>query len=256
MASGSKAAARVEARARWMFGPGQAALERGVVHPTSVVRGPNGLLWTLAIDDAAPRSKCDRFSLLLARATADAIVVTGKLLRDEPELSHALVGPEASDLLEWRRAHGRTGPPAVLVLTSGQDLPEGHPLWTRTVPPIVVTSEEGFARLAAIRARGVACVALEHPSLHETIRYARSELGARTVSVEAGASTTARLYASGARVVDELWLSRFHGPTAETQRAAPLGRLEDITDALPHAGPTRHVIEPSGRWSFQRLRAD
>ena len=72
---------------RVLLGPG---LDRalGVLHVAAVWETPDGRYRTLRVGEGAIRSASDAVVLSAARARADAIVTTGRILRDEPELMH------------------------------------------------------------------------------------------------------------------------------------------------------------------------
>jgi hypothetical protein len=99
-----KDAASVTRLAQQLYGPGFEPRE-GVLHVTAVA----GLARrTLRIDEHTPKSLADTVALNLARARADAIVITGKLLRDEPALSYApgSPGPAAPAMADYRQQLG------------------------------------------------------------------------------------------------------------------------------------------------------
>jgi riboflavin biosynthesis pyrimidine reductase len=203
----------------------------GVVHVTAVWRPPGrDALVTLKIGDQSPESEHDFFALQLTRARADAIVVTGKVLRDEPDVRFSFAGPMADALSAWRAGAGRTEVPWLVVVTASLGPDFAHPAFDGGVRPVFFTGPIGAA-----------------------VAHARDTLGARTISIEAGPTTSRQLYAvPGA--VDELVLSIFEGPTIpETVRGPdflPLGELERLLG--PSTTPTR-IDEPSGPWSFRLL---
>ncbi|MBK8593593.1 MAG: dihydrofolate reductase family protein [Sandaracinaceae bacterium] len=240
-------AASVTRLAQQLYGPGFEPRE-GVLHVTAVA----GLARrTLRIDEHTPKSLADTFALNLARARADAIVITGKLLRDEPALSYApgSPGPAAPAMADYRRQLGRDARPWLVVLTRGAGLPLTHPVFhdghtrplihapaaaaeaLRAVAPCEVLGSDGEASLAglvaALRARG-----------------------ARTISFEAGPSTTRELYTGDAPLLDELCLSAFLGTLPHGAQLAEA--LPALPPALTLAGPERQVHAPSGPWAFAR----
>jgi len=233
------------ARSLW----GELPAAEGVVHVTALA-GPPGAplseLSTLAIDAHSPKSDYDAFALCFARAGADAIVITGQILRDEPQLHYSLGGlglPEAP-LLAYRRSTGRRAPPELYILTSGRGLEPEHPAlhgWPRA--HLVVPRG---ARLpeAELRCLGVVIERERRPDPRALVRRLRSE-GARRVLVEVGPSTSRALYEAPA-LVDELLLSIYEGdePTRRVGTLAP-GALA----LSPWAPSTR----PEPGWSFQLL---
>ncbi len=242
-------AADVDVLARCMFGAAHPF--SGVAHVTALWAAPGGDLWTIAVGSDAPRSTYDRFALNLARARADAILVTGKVLRDEPELTYELGGPGMlpEAFQQWRRLTGRTDPPWVVVLTSGRGLDPNHPALHGWARPMIVTTPRAvlpslpphvrIERLAKLDAR-------------EAIRWLRQDCGADGVLVEAGPSTSRPLYESPL-AIDDLWLSVFRGrELPATARAGKLWSEAELVSLLRPASSPLVVDEPSGPWTFQR----
>jgi len=89
-------------------------------------------LFTLrVVGSAALRHPLDRFALCLSRALASAVVYSGRVMREEPELRCAFDEPLAGGLQQLRRAHGLAPLPAVCVVTRASqlgDFPFRHPL--------------------------------------------------------------------------------------------------------------------------------
>jgi riboflavin biosynthesis pyrimidine reductase len=182
----------------------------GVAHVAAVWARGDGEYATLRVGEGAPQSESDAIVLSGARARADAIVTTGRILRDEPDLVHAsIAGSEVTEaLVRWRRALGLDAPPWIAVLTGSGELPHDHPAIAAAARSILFTGAEGAERLRAApglpaRAEIVEC---EAPSAARLIAHLRDERGAQSILVEAGARTSATLY-EGAGLVDELWLS-------------------------------------------------
>ena len=234
--------------------PGLADAPGGVIHPTAVWRRPQGRHVTIKITPDAPKSRHDRFVLNAARARADAIVTTGKNLREEPDLTAGLLGPpqETGPIIAWRQTVLRKPEPAlIVVLTSGRDIDFAHPIFegSRTV---VFTGHDGGERLHRdALERGVEMATDAKPSIHRVVEFLRAEVGADVVSIEAGPSTSLELYRP-AVVVDELLLSVFEGadlpPAVRGPDFLPVAKIEGAFTPSP---PYR-VNEPSGPWSFQR----
>ena len=228
----------------------------GVVHVTSVWERPGSdELVTLRIDEHAPPSRHDFFVLNLCRARADAIVVSGKILRDEPEVRHTLQGPARlpEALADWRRERlGKTTPPISAVLTSGRGLDLDHPLFATAHRPTLFTSPEGWRGLEeAAGRRGIRGVTDPAMDLRKTIDHLRSE-GAETVSIECGPRTSSGLYDPPA-VVDELLLSVFEGDLAERSQGSVLRRRSDLEAILERQGPGTRRVSESGPWRFERF---
>jgi riboflavin biosynthesis pyrimidine reductase len=195
----------------------------------------------IEIGPESPQSDTDFFALSLARARADAILVTGKILRAEPQLRCIL----PDDLGRWR---GVRPPPDLVVLTRGRDLDPSHPAlsgaWAR---PVIFTTEESAAALAA---SNLVVVGHPDPSARAAVDWAVSE-GARVVSIEAGPSAAASLY-DARPLVDEVLLSEFRGDLPDELRGGSPFTRETLEahfrpDRAPHT-----VEEPSGPWRFTR----
>lgn len=242
----------VDALASALYGGASLTARRGVVHVTALFAETTGALHTLRIGPKSPQCPYDFFALQLARARADAIVVTGQILRDEPALHYALVGPGAEALTAWRASLGLDAPPRVLVLTSGRELDLAHPALDGTwATPVIFTSTE-----AATRLRGRAsCAVVGHPepSASAALAWLREE-GARTIVLEAGPSTTRPLHDAG--LVDELALSVFRGPVAPDARGARLFADEaDVWRRFGTGSPPVVVDTSDGTWTFQLFPA-
>lgn len=244
-------AAGVLALARRLYGDAFAPAE-GVVHVTAIEGASRR---TLRIDEHTPRSLADTLALNLVRARAHAIVVTGKLLRDEPALSYApgAPGPLALALADYRRQLGRDARPWLVVLTRGAGLPFSHPVFQDDqTRPLIYTPASSADALR----REAPCEVLSgggEVSLRGLVAALRAR-GASTISFEAGPSTTRELYTGEAPLLDELCLSTYAGAPLQEEQ------LADATPPLPStlalAGPPGEVIAPSGPWTFARyLRA-
>lgn len=228
--------------------------------PSSVP--PRGVLQTAAVTRAgeiirvgahAPKSAWDFFALHLARASADAIVTTGKILRDEPTLRYDLEGagtlPEA--LHAYRAEVAQRMPRAkVYVLSSGRDLDLAHPALRGWAEPVLALPTDAPSDIEA-RARGVGIAVRRFDAL--SLRGLVEALAREhaCVSIEAGPSSSRALYDAPSRV-DTLWLSRFEDVVDERARGERF--VDDVTRARA-LGEARHVVtldEPSGAWTFSR----
>lgn len=238
---------------------GDALEAKGIVQVVACWRPSAETLAVIKIGPGSPRALHDVFALGLARARADAILSTGQILRSEPEVRHELPGPPelAGALAAFRRERlGKTAPPIPLVLTSGRDVDLDHPLFTAAPQTILFTSEDGAARLdEQARARGITVVAHPEPGARSALDYLRRERDVRTLVVEAGPTTTRKLYDDPV-AIDELMLSVFEEPRLDPAfvggdflAPAELARL------LPASSRPFEVNAPSGHWSFERRRA-
>ena len=222
----------------------------GVLHVGAVCKDRDNSLSVLRIRPDSPKSENDFFSLNLARARADAIVTTGRILREEPDVQHSLQ-PLLGD---WRRETLlKTAAPISAVLTSGRDLDLDHPLLASSPSPLIFTSLEATTRLSeAATRREIELVASDAPTLLGLIDFLRSQRRARSISLEAGPSSVLPLYAQRPGVIDELMLSTYHGEVPETLRGAPFLSLRELEAVFAAHSQERSLEEASGRWSFRR----
>ncbi|MEM1180540.1 MAG: hypothetical protein AAGM22_19500 [Acidobacteriota bacterium] len=238
----ARSADDVDGLIRHLYGPDANLAATGVLHLTSVWRGPEGDApqgMTLRIGEHTPRSLWDLVSLGLARARADAIMTSGRILRMEPTLHHGFVGPGdlPRALLDWRRRQGRDQPPISLVMTRSGELDFTHPLFHGSGRVIVYTSERGAWRLDSRAAdAGVEVEIDPEPSVRAALRFIRGAFGCATVSIEAGPSIARGLYEEPI-TVDELLLSTYLGSQLPT--AARGGRQ------IPHRRIERHFRRPA-----------
>ena len=230
----------------------------GVVHVTSVWRKDPETQLVIRIGPDAPSSGVDQFILNWARARADAIITTGRILRQEPELSHHLQGPgsSAEGLTRWRaEVLGKPRPPISLILTSGRDLDFSHPLFSGPSRIVILTDRRGAWNLESRASdAGVELVALDNPTPRDAIGMLRLEFGCATISVEAGPSVSRQYYEPPA-IVDELLLSVYRGeplpPGARGRRHVTQQQIER-TFHEPH--PAYSAMGEDGRspWDFHR----
>jgi riboflavin biosynthesis pyrimidine reductase len=233
--------------------------EAGVLHVAAVWRPPGeDRHVVLRICDQTPRSDLDFLLLNLARARAEAIVTTGRILRQEPGVTHDLQGSPGvrRALGAWRRdVLGLAEPPWLLVLTSGRDLDPRHPAFRAWARPIIlcpassVTEVRGRTAGTRIQVAGTA-----DPGIRAALDHLQAERGARRISIEAGPSTARAAYDDPARI-DELLLSVF--AAAAIPPAVAGGELPPRREIERILGPPRAAFtldEPSGRWRYERYR--
>jgi riboflavin biosynthesis pyrimidine reductase len=230
---------------------------QGVIHVTSVWAESARSLVTLRIRRDTPQSETDTFVLNLARARSDAIVTTGKTLREEPQVRHDLQGPDSwpEALSEWRKERlGKTASPLSVILTSGRDIDFEHPLFHCWTTPLVFTSEESAGKLAEQAGSSVEIVGRPQPSLRDAISYLRDIRGLETIVIEAGPSTSRDLYQPPV-ALDELMLSVYQEPRLPPPlRGARFLSPQDVGIVFPAAGSSYSLQDESGRWSFYRYR--
>jgi riboflavin biosynthesis pyrimidine reductase len=229
---------------------GELPAPRGVVHVVSAARGADGLLHVLTIDQHAPRSETDFFALQLCRARADAVITSAQILRKEPELGFAFVGPWASGLTRYRHDVLHKRALTCVILSRSGDLPLQHALFREVdLERVLVTSEQGARALPAEAARHAQVIALAEPGVPAAIAH-MFQAGKSSISIEAGPSTVHTLYGASSPI-DELWLSR-------VEHALPPERLAGALPADDALFAGRRLAsevtrdELSGRWRFQR----
>lgn len=229
----------------------------GVIHVTSVWAESGRNLLGLRIVPETPRSETDTFVLNVARARADAIVTTGKVLREEKELTHDFQGTKETvqAFQDWRKERlERPEPPISLVLTSGQDIDFDHPLFRCSTRPMVFTSVEGGELIRdSAAAPGVEVVSRLTPSLRDAITYLRESHRLENIVIESGLSTSRSLYETPV-LLDELMLSIFSGSRLpKSVKGKHFSSVPQLGLIFPLAGSTYQSDEASGRWIFRRF---
>jgi riboflavin biosynthesis pyrimidine reductase len=231
--------------------------DRGVIHVMSVWAESARNLVALRIGSETPRSETDTFVLNVARARADAIVTTGKVLRDEKDLTHEFRGDNdlKKAFASWRKQRlDKPEPPISLVLTSGRELDLDHPLFGCSTLPMVFTSQEGseLIRESAAR-RGVDVVSRPEPSLRDAITTLREKHGAENIVIESGLTTSRSLYETPV-LLNELMLSIYSGSRLpKSAKGKHFSSVPQLGLIFPLAGSTFQSDEESGRWIFRRF---
>lgn len=240
----------------------------GTLHVAAAWRGPAapsgapGRLITLTTGAAMPASLTDPFVLRVARARSDAILTTGRSLRAEPRLTHSLLSTRAdtTSVPAWRtHVLGKVRLPDSVVLTRGAAVDFDHPLFGGPNDCFVFTALAAVERLrgAAARRRRVSpirIVGVDAPDITSALAWLRAERRAQTICVEAGPSSAARLYTDPVGV-DELMLSLCESETLEAAARGPdFLPIEVVERALPCTLSSVRVDEPSGPWTYVRMR--
>lgn len=271
-------AALVAERARRLYGQGERGHGHGgdegltepagVIHVAAVGREPDGELVVLEINHATPRSAHDRFALDLARARADVIVTTGAILRAEPGLRYELASDRADALHTWRMDQlGRPTPPLVVVLTGREDIDLDHPTLHGWAQPWIFTNVDCARALHGRLPRHVGLAGVPSPDLQTLVDWARRRFDARTITIEAGPTTTRPLYqihdeghhegsqaeGEGHGLVDELMLSVFEGTIPSAARGQPFVSERTLERYFTRRHEGEVVHEQSGPWRFIRL---
>jgi riboflavin biosynthesis pyrimidine reductase len=227
----------------------------GVLHVAAVWAGPGGRLFNMRIGERTPASRTDAFALAVARARAEAILTTGRILREEPGLrfdAHADAGLRA-----WRRTRlGLDAPPIVVVLTREASFDMRHPALVGQTTWIVTghaVAAAGARRTGAADRPRLAWVGRDAPGLLDALSLLR-ERGLSRVLVEAGPSTSGALYETPGRV-DELLLSICRAPLLpEGVRGASFPSAEALRAAGLVEVARAERTEESGPWVFTRWR--
>ena len=247
-------AASVDRAARALFGS-PLDTRPAVSHSAAVWRAAEDKpVTSIRINEYSPKSDLDFLALHIARARADGIVITGKILREEPNLTYDLrADPRWGDaLVDWRERHwGLCDPPWLLILTSGRDLDFSHPVFHGWVRPVIFTTDRAATRkLAAAPCPVVSDAA---PDIRRAILHLQVARECECVAIEAGASTARTLYESP-MVVSELLASVYLEPELdERAQGAPLVKLSEARRMF-HGETSATHREKGQHWSFHRLR--
>ena len=205
----------------------------------------------MRISERTPKSPLDFFLLNAARAAASAILTTGRILRDEPDVVHRLQGPPGAvaALEDFRRGIlGRREPPWLAVLTSGRAIDPEHPAFAAGLPVVFLTSPNGERELrhAGLPA-GARVVPTAHVDAPRAVAWLATHAPPGAVLIEAGPSAARTLYTDPCRI-EELWLSRYLGNELPAEL---LG--ETLEESLfPPARSQADHDQPSGPWRFAR----
>ena len=226
------------------------ACPKSVTHVTAVGRDTDGRLRTLLINEHSPKSDLDWFFLHMARARADAIVTTGKILRDEPELRYEIVQPAWGHALQrWRKERWQLNqPPTLVVLTNSGEFDRDHPALHGWPTPLVFTNDRAASRkLAGV---GYTVISDDSPSLDRALKHARQHLSCKSLLIETGPSTVNPLYDSES--IDELWLSEFTGPLAPKTIGPSFLSIEELRSRFKTHSASEQS-DDSGVWKFHRF---
>lgn len=256
----TESAEGITASAKALFGEVPDAAV-SVLHVLAVSQRQGQDARVLRITPSTPKCAWDFFALQLARARADAIIISGKILRDEPELTYG-VGESSRAFLEFRHNVLKLPlPPRLVVLTRDPALPLEHPIFDGPWPVTIATSETSARalepRLKSTRAAGPqpSLWAEPAPALPTLIARLHKTLGPEcTVSLECGPNTVAPLYEAQRPCVDEIMLSEFEGEVAPELLTARPWRVPPEHRGYHTLGEPRSVHTEHGAWTFRRLR--
>ncbi|HSN84712.1 MAG TPA: hypothetical protein VLS88_19175 [Polyangiales bacterium] len=215
--------------------------------------GEDAPLTTIRINEHNPKSDLDFLSLHIGRARADAIIITGKILRDEPSLSYDLhADPRWGDaLVSWReRRWGLFEPPWVLILTASGDFDFKHPVFRSWARPLIFTTDQTATRKLA--AAPCPVISDEAPDIRKAIQHLQTARECECVSIEAGPSTVRSLY-ERPMCVKELLLSVYLGSCLdERARGEPLIKLSEVRAMFRSETSATHR-DGDQYWSFHRM---
>ncbi|KPK17220.1 MAG: hypothetical protein AMJ62_01785 [Myxococcales bacterium SG8_38] len=247
-------ATSVDHAARALFGSSLDS-RPSVSHSIAVWRAEeNAPLTTIRINEYSPKSDLDFLSLHIGRARADAIIITGKILRDEPTLSYDLhADPRWGDaLVSWReRRWGLFEPPWLLILTESGDLDFGHPVFRSWARPLIFTTDRTATRKLA--AAPCPVVSDEAPDIQRAIQHLQITRECECVSIEAGPSTIRSLYKRPMRVKELLLSVYLESSLDDRARGEPLIELSEVRAMFRRETSATHR-EGTQHWSFHRLR--
>ena len=222
-----------------------------LTHVVSTVRGSDGHLEVIKIDAEAPRSDTDAFILELARTRADAIVTTGRILREETELSHELAAPSRA----WRsRELGKDTLPFSVVITRSGDIDLDHRLFHGEAEAWILADEQTIGRVdSPARRPGTRLFATPCKTVRDTLEWLWKMPDIESISLECGPSTVAELYREPP-LVDELILAICEG--ADAQATNTTGRFLHPREIEAIFGPAvtdLSVREGGLHWRFLRF---
>ena len=213
----------------------------------------SGLLTTLRIEGHQPKSDLDFLALHIARARADAIVITGQILRDEPTLNYDLrADPRWGEaLVLWRERHwGLWQPPWLLVLTESGNIDFDHPVFHGWGRPLIFTNDRTAERKLA--EAPVPVVADANPNIRRAILHLQQSRDCECISIEAGPSTAVQLH-ERPMAVDELLLSVYLGSSLDVRaQGSPLIELTRLRKRFRTETSCTHRSQ-HGHWSFHRF---
>lgn len=211
-------------------------------------------LTTIKINEHGPKSELDWLALHIARARADGIIITGKILRDEPSLTYSLQADPrwGAALVQWReRRWALFDPPWLLILTGRGDIDFDHPVFRGWARPIIFTTDRAAERKLA--AAPVPVIADEAPDIRRAIRHLQLGRDCTCVSIEAGPSTARTLY-ERPMAVKELLLSVYLEPSLdERAQGDPLVMFSELRALFDSETSATHR-DQGQHWSFHRLR--
>jgi riboflavin biosynthesis pyrimidine reductase len=247
-------AASVDKAARALFGS-SLDTRPSVSHSFAAWRAaPDEPLTTIKINEHGPKSELDWLALHISRARADGIIITGKILRDEPNLTFSLHADRrwGDALGSWRVRHwGLCEPPWILILTGRGEIDFAHPVFHGWGRPLIFTTDRAAKRKLA--AAPCPVVSDESPDIRRAIRHLQVVRDCECVSIESGPSTARELY-ERPMAVKELLLSVYLEPSLDPRaQGEPLVDLSTVRGIFRTETSATHR-DADQHWSFYRLR--
>lgn len=233
--------------------PGADLIARGVVHITVTVQPAadrDGPRHVLAVGPHAPPSEHDFFALSATRARVDAILTSAGNVRSEPGLRHDPPPAWADALGDYRATLGKTALPTLAILSGTGELPLDHGMWSDGTPKLILTAAASLATVSARLGERAEVVALAELSAAAAIALLEAR-GHALVSLEAGPSTLAPLYAPGSpKGVDELLLHTYEAALSDPLALGPRLPPDRLLLAGLRCVCQRTIAEPSGPFRF------
>lgn len=245
----SRAVSEIERRAKSLYGAATTREISGVFHVFSAVEN-DGRLHVIKIGARAPKSSTDFFVLNFWRAHADAIVTTAAVIRAEPELTHALSGPQAAELATYRRVRlKKLDAPLCAVLTRSGELPAEHPVWSDGLEYHVLAPPERTNELETQLEGRAKIVGLPNLDALHAVRWLRDR-GAQQILIEAGPSTANALYDQPG-TVHHVLVSHYEGMFDPEAVGGGLVESARLFAGLSRIACSERT-EESGPWRFER----
>lgn len=194
----------------------------------------------------------DRFIMALLRACADAVLIGAGTLRATPRhvWTPGHVWPATGEFAALRRARGRPAEPELFVATARGDLPARHP--ALRAGAVVATTAEGARRLeGSLPAASSVVVAGDGPALRPAgLLAAIRARGHACVLTEGGPRLLGQLVGDG--LLDELFLTVAPVLAGRADTARP-GLVDGLELVPGRRSPARLLSVRQGR-SFLFLR--
>lgn len=255
-----------------------------VSHVTSTLL-LNDNYYTLRINSQSPSSLFDKFILSVSRARCDLIVLTGAILRAEPNLTANLFIAE-NVLKEWRKSLGiKTNESDICILTNNiNNIDPNHPIFTSSNNIDEMNNEQQSSKVFIYTGLDSSSnfninndnnnkidptvIRVAKPSLSSLIQDFRSTHS--IISAECGPSTTSSIYQSmmsgnndknGLQLVDEILLSTYNNNNSRNEIGMNLSNLSDLcvpsswtlSETFLDFNFCRQSSWKTDKWKFERF---